>query len=127
MTLLKYAISAVLLIWFKRHARKIILLFVLAMLFMMLGYFFDELRQVYPRRHQEELMSIYGIKLAIQLVILLIGLYLLIGLFRLDAKDLKDIEDQKIIAMRSRKPLVIETRTDYLIKLRQEQKHEQND
>jgi hypothetical protein len=127
MTLLKYAITAVLLIWFKRHARKIILLFVLAMLFMMLGYFFDELRQVYPRRHQEELMSIYGIKLAIQLVILLIGLYLLIGLFRLDAKDLKDIEDQKIIAMRSRKPLVIETRTDYLIKLRQEQKHEQND
>lgn len=125
--MLKYAISAVLLIWFKRHARKIILLFVLAMLFMMLGYFFDELRQVYPRRHQEELMSIYGIKLAIQLVILLIGLYLLIGLFRLDAKDLKDIEDQKIIAMRSRKPLVIETRTDYLIKLRQEQKHEQND
>lgn len=125
--MLRYAISAVLLIWFKRHARKIILLLVLAILFMMLGYFFDELRQVYPRRHQEEIMLIYGIKLAIQLVILVIGLYLLIGLFTLDAKDLKDVEDQKMIAMRSRQRLVIETRTDYLIKLRQEQKHEQND
>jgi hypothetical protein len=127
MTLLKYAITAAMLIWFKRRVKRIITLLVLVTIFYSLGYFFDELRDVYPRRHQEDLMSIYGVKLFIQLFIMMISLYLFIGLFRLDAIEINEIEDQKMNAIRNRKTLVIETRTEYLIKQKQEQKHEQND
>lgn len=126
MKLFKYAMTAALIIWFKRRARRVTALLILVTLFFFLGYFFDELRAVYPRKDYDELMSLYWVKLFIQMIIMVIFLYLFIGLFRLNAQDISDIEDLKKNAMSNRKPLVIETRMERLIKQKQEQKHEQN-
>lgn len=122
----KYAMTAALIIWFKRRARRVTALLILVTLFFLLGYFFDELRAVYPRKDYDELMSLYWVKLFIQMIIMVICLYLFIGLFRLNAQDISDIDDLKKNAMSNRKPLVIETRMERLIKQKQEQKHEQN-
>jgi hypothetical protein len=125
--MLKYALTASLLIWIKRRSRRIGWLMLLLLAFFLIGSVFNELREVYPRKLNEELMTLYAVKLLMQALIVLVGVYLVMGLFKsqnpthsLSPKSTakQDVEPPP--------PLVVQTRAEYLIQQKKEQKHEQN-
>jgi hypothetical protein len=125
--LFKYALTASLLLWIKRRSRRIGWLMLLVLMFFLIGGVFNEVREVYPRKLNEELMTLYGVKLLMQALIVVVGVYLVMGLFKSQnpAESLsptsppkQDVEPQL--------PLVVQTRAEYLIQQKKEQKHEQN-
>lgn len=72
-------------------------------------------------------MTLYAVKLLMQALIVLVGVYLVMGLFKSQnpADSLSPTSPPKQDVERQ-PPLVVQTRAEYLIQQKKEQKHEQN-
>ncbi len=122
MSFFRFALITSIFLWVKKRIDTIVIIALLAISFNFIDYFYSDLQKIYPKKQREELVDIYLAKSSIQLSILIVGTYLTIGLFTGDNKRTRQVKLNKD----SRGKLIIETRSDYLVRKKIEEKHEQN-